>query len=119
MSDSMTQSPTNSAHGGHVSTGPDQASGEKQTQKALYITIFLVLGFLTLLEVFVPSVYSAEYSGNTKMLILCFLAILKASLVAMFFMHLDHEKKWVRWIACMPIYMGVAVILIMLESIYR
>ncbi len=34
-------------------------------------------------------------------------------------MHLKWEKPWLRWIALMPVYMGFAVILIMLETLYR
>jgi len=92
---------------------------EHQSHRATYVTIFFVLGFLTVLEVFVPEVYSAEWSGTTKMLLLCIMAIIKAGLVGAFFMHLIWESKWLRWIAYMPIYMGFAVIIIMLESVYR
>jgi caa(3)-type oxidase subunit IV len=67
----------------------------------------------------VPSVYSSGWSDTTKMLLLCILAITKAGMVAAFFMHLKYEHKWLRWIAYMPIYMGFAVIIIMLESVYR
>jgi len=90
-----------------------------QTKRQMYVTIFLILGFLTFLEIFVPDVYGAEWSGTTKMLLLCILAIVKAGLVAAYFMHLNHEAKWTRWIAYTPIYMGFAVIIIMLESLYR
>jgi cytochrome c oxidase subunit IV len=53
------------------------------------------------------------------MLLLTFLAFAKAGLVATYFMHLKWEKPWLRWIGLMPIYMGVALILIMLETMYR
>lgn len=90
-----------------------------QSHRATYITIFLILGVLTIFEVFVPEVYAADYSGNTKMLLLVGFAVVKAALVAMYFMHLKDEKPWLRWIGYTPIYMGFAVILIMLETIYR
>ena len=90
-----------------------------QSKRQMYVTIFLILGFLTFLELFVPPVYGSGWSGTTKMLLLCILAITKAGLVAAYFMHLNHEAKWTRWIAYTPIYMGGAVIIIMLESIYR
>jgi len=98
-------------HGGH-------AEGE-QSMRGLYVTIFLTLGILTVFEVYIPSVYSAAWSGTTKMLLLCFLALSKAALVATYFMHLKWEKPWLRWIALMPVYMGFAVILILLETLYR
>jgi caa(3)-type oxidase subunit IV len=84
-----------------------------------YITIFLILSFLTLVELYVPSVYGAEFSSTTKMLLLCILAFVKAGLVFFFFMHMKSEAKWVRWIGYTPIYMGMAVIIIMLETSYR
>ncbi len=90
-----------------------------QGHRATYISVFLTLGFLTVLEVFVPEVYSAGWSGTTKMLLLTILAITKAALVALYFMHLKYEHKWLRWIGYTPVYMGFAVIIIMIESYYR
>ncbi|MFT7485936.1 MAG: cytochrome c oxidase subunit 4 [Candidatus Paceibacteria bacterium] len=93
--------------------------GLTESHRGTYITIFLTLGFLTFLELFVPAVYGAEWSGTLKMMLLVILAVVKAALVALFFMHLKHEAKWVRWIGYMPIYMAFAVIIIMLETVYR
>ena len=94
-------------HGGHVS------------QKGTFIVIFLVLAFLTIVEVFIPTVYSAEWNQNTKMLLLVILAVSKALLVGLFFMHLKWEKPWLKWIALMPAYMGVLAVLLMLETVCR
>lgn len=99
----------------HYSAHPHQ----HQSHRATYVTVFFVLGFLTVLEIYVPEVYSSEWSSTTKMLLLCLLAIVKAGLVGAFFMHLIWETKWLRWIAYTPIYMAFAVIIIMLETIYR
>ena len=101
--------------------GPDEGAHPTldQAHRDTYITIFLILGVLTIFEVFVPNVYSSQWSGTTKMLLLVILAFAKASLVALFFMHLKYETKWIRWIGMTPLYMGVAVILIMLETLYR
>lgn len=93
--------------------------GLHDSQRATYISIFLTLSFLTFLEVYVPSVYASEWSDIIKMLLLVIMAFTKAGLVAMFFMHLKHEAKWVRWIGYMPIYMAFAVIIIMIETVYR
>ena len=92
---------------------------QKPTTRQSYWGIFFILTFLTVIEVFVPQVYSSEWNKNTKMLLLVFLAGAKALLVAMHFMHLDHEKTWVKWIAATPLYMGIFAILLMLESVYR
>ena len=97
----------------------DNEHGEHVSHKGTYITILLILGFLTLIEVFVPFVYSAEDAQTLKMLLLVSLALTKAWFVAMFFMHLRWERPWLRTIALMPAYMGVFAILLMLESTYR
>ena len=66
-----------------------------------------------------PLVYASEYDQQLKMLLLCGLAAGKAILVAQFFMHLNHETAWVKFIASIPIYMGLFAIILMCESIYR
>jgi len=91
----------------------------KHSMRAVLVTVFLVLGFLTVLELYVPSMYSAAWNGHTKMILLTLLASAKALLVAYYFMHLRWEKPWLRYIAAMPLYMGAAVIIIMLETVYR
>lgn len=97
----------------------DAHGEEKPSIRATFIAVFLTLGLLTVLELYVPEVYSAEWNATTKMLLLCILAIAKAMLVGYYFMHLKWETTWIKWIALMPVYMGAAVIIIMLESVYR
>jgi len=103
----------------HNHPAPAADDGHEESHVGTYVTVFLTLGFLTIVEVFVPSVYSAEWNQTTKMLLLSGLALAKVGLVGMFFMHLKYEKKWIAWIAMMPVYMGVFAILLMLESVYR
>ena len=100
-------------HGGHgesVAHGP--TTGD-------FVTIFLILGFLTVVEVYIPRIYSAPWNHNTKMLLLCSLAFGKAMLVALFFMHLKWESPWIKRIAMLPLYMGFAAILLMIETAWR
>lgn len=87
--------------------------------RAVLITVFLVLGLLTVLELYVPEMYDAKWNKHTKMILLTLLASGKAVLVAYYFMHLRWEKPWLAYIAAMPLYMGAAVIIIMLETVYR
>jgi len=98
-------------------TGPH----DKQTQslRMTFVTVFLILGFLTVVEVFVPQVYEGEYNRTMKGLLLTFLAVGKAMLVALYFMHLKWEKPWLKYIAMMPVYMGIAAIVLMLETVFR
>ncbi|HZM01369.1 MAG TPA: cytochrome C oxidase subunit IV family protein [Planctomycetota bacterium] len=84
-----------------------------------FITIWLVLAFLTVVELAVPQVYDAEWNRHTKMLLLVLLALGKATLVGLYFMHLKWEKPWLKWIALMPMYMGVAAVLLMCEEAWR
>jgi cytochrome c oxidase subunit 4 len=103
--------------GGKVHTQRDVP--HTQSKRGMFMTIFGTLGLLTLVEVYIPDVYSAEWNGTTKMLLLTFLAVTKAWLVAVYFMHLKWEKPWLKYIALMPAYMGIAVIILMLETVYR
>jgi caa(3)-type oxidase subunit IV len=84
-----------------------------------FITVWLVLGFLTIVEIAVPQVYDAEWNSHTKMILLVLLAVSKAVLVGLYFMHLKWEKPWLRWIALMPAYMGVFAVLLMCEQYFR
>jgi cytochrome c oxidase subunit 4 len=97
----------------------EHKEGEHKSELGTYITVFLILAFLTGIELFVPSVYAGPERQHPKMLLLIFLAVAKAILVAMFFMHLKWESPWLKRIAMMPIYMGLFAILLMLETVYR
>ena len=108
-----------SDHNPEHGSGSGASHGEHHSHKGTYITILFVLAFLTLVEVFIPEVYSAPWNQTTKMLLLVILAVAKALLVALFFMHLKWESTWIKNIALMPVYMGVFTILLMLESWYR
>jgi cytochrome c oxidase subunit IV len=108
------------AHGdAHGSAHPAEAHAHHGPTKGGFITIFLVLGFLTVVEVFVPQVYNAPWNHSTKMLLLCTLAIGKAMLVALYFMHLKWEAPWLRRIALLPAYMGIIAVLLMIETAWR
>ncbi len=104
------------AHDSHHKTSPD---GKHHSHTGTYITVFLILTFLTIVELFIPSVYNGPDRQNLKMLLLVGMALSKAWFVAMFFMHLNEEKPWLKGIALMPAYMGVFAVLLMLESHYR
>jgi cytochrome c oxidase subunit IV len=105
----MTES-ASTPEGTHEHGGEHGAEAEHHsTSPGMIITVLLVLAFLTVIEVFIPQVYSAEWNMHTKMLLLNMLAFGKATIVAAFFMHLKWEKPWLKYIA----------ILLMLESYHR
>ncbi len=105
---------------GHAAHGtPAHDAAHDHPTRSTFVTIFLVLGFLTVVEVFIPSVYNSPWNQNTKMLLLVTLASGKALLVALFFMHLKWETPWIRRIALMPAYMGLFAVLLMIETAFR
>ena len=80
-----------------------------------YIKIFIILSVLTAVEV------GATFLGLPKMLlaaILISLAVWKAALVALHFMHLKIEKKTLTIVALIPFILCVFLILMLLPDIY-
>ena len=118
MSKPVHPQPHGAAHAaGHAA--PHGAAAQDHPTRSLFVTVWLVLAFLTGVEVFVPQVYNSPWNQTTKMLLLVILATSKAILVAAYFMHLKWEAKWVRRIALFPAYMGIAAVLLMLEEHFR
>jgi cytochrome c oxidase subunit 4 len=74
-----------------------------------YMTIFFTLAALTFLELGVA--FLGHMSKRTIILILVFMAIWKALLVALYFMHLRFETNRLRILAIAPL--PLAVIMIM------
>jgi cytochrome c oxidase subunit 4 len=74
-----------------------------------YIAIWLLLAALTFLELGVA--FLGHLSKTTIILILVFMAIWKALLVALYFMHLRFETNRLRILAIAPL--PLAVIMIM------
>ena len=73
-----------------------------------YIGVFLGLGVLTAVEVVVAFV--ARLDANILIPILLVLAVVKAALVAMFFMHLKDDTKWFSLIFIYPILLASLLI---------
>jgi len=69
-----------------------------------YLQIFFILGILTVLEV---GVIYMPIPHFTIVLSLILLAVVKATLVAAFYMHLSTEKTTLKWIAVTPMILCV------------
>jgi cytochrome c oxidase subunit 4 len=82
-----------------------------------YVYVFFVLVILTLLELQIPEIETLSYAVKASSLTL--LAIGKAFVVAYFYMHLNHEKAWLKFIAAVPISAGIYAAVVILESLYR
>jgi cytochrome c oxidase subunit 4 len=66
-----------------------------------YMLIWLYLFVMTILEVVLA--FEIPVSQNTKLILLLILAVWKALLVAMFFMHLKFERWRLRLIFIVPL----------------
>ena len=79
-----------------------------------YILIWVYLAVLTAVEVGVAFV--SHFSKATLLIILLFLAIWKALLVALYFMHLKFERWNLRFIAIIPIPLALIYIIFVLQE---
>lgn len=87
-----------------------------KSHKKLYFLVFLALAFLTIVELFIPGM---DKSWGVKASLLGAMALVKAFLVAYYFMHLNMETWWMRAIALVPISAGFYALFVCLESMYR
>lgn len=76
-------------------------------KKQNYMTIFWWLLALTLAEL---AVYFSHFPKLVFVILLICLAISKASLVAIFFMHLKFERRTLGLIAVTPVVMGTLIV---------
>ncbi|MFN0205121.1 MAG: cytochrome C oxidase subunit IV family protein [Planctomycetota bacterium] len=98
-----------------------------------YMMIFGALTVLTIVEVAIPML-SDKYGGkktayDAKLFFsfmphwttsaLLALSVVKAGLVGMFFMHLKHETKWLKFIAVLPAIAALYAVMLGAEAFYR
>ena len=87
------------------------------SHKKLYILIFVALTVLTALELVIPGLENVtKFMKGTA---LTALAFGKAFLVAYFYMHLNEEKAWLKFIAAIPMSAGLYAGVVILESMFR
>ena len=79
--------------------------------------IFFALTALTVLEVIIPGMDALTKLQKSTSVVA--LALGKAFLVGYFFMHLNEEKKWLKYIAAVPCSAFLYAAVLMLESYYR
>jgi cytochrome c oxidase subunit IV len=90
---------------------------EHKSHKKEYFVIFIVLGLLTIIEI-----WAAELKALSKFQkgsALTFLAVGKAFIVAYYYMHLKEETKWMKFIAAVPIMAGVYAVVLCLEATFK
>ncbi len=81
-------------------------TGHKRTP---YMRIFAVLAVLTVIEV---AITFTPISKSAQVLLLIALAIAKATLVAMYYMHLRFEGPLIRIIATVPLLLAIILTLL-------
>lgn len=90
----------------HSTTAPMQAHGEEHVHvhgsPKIYLAVFAALIFLTVVTV--AASYINWGSGLTNVIIAMFIASLKGSLVALFFMHLRWEGRMNAIIFCVCLF---------------
>ena len=74
-----------------------------------YMLIWLYLALLTVAEVALA--FELPFSQNTKLILLLVLAVWKAALVGLYFMHLKFERWNVRVLALVPLPLAAIFIL--------
>ena len=87
------------------------------SHKKLYFIIFFALAILTGIELVIPELKGVSTFLKTSSLI--GLAFGKAFLVAYFYMHLNEESGWLKFIAAVPIAAGLYATVVILETLYR
>jgi cytochrome c oxidase subunit 4 len=79
-----------------------------------YLLIWLYLALLTVAEVVLA--FELPLSQNTKLILLLVLAVWKAALVGLFFMHLKFERWNLRVLALVPLPLAAIFILAALSE---
>lgn len=95
---------------------PAQHHEEHKSHKKEYWFIFVVLGALTAIEIWVADTAMTAMAKGSA---LTFLALGKAFIVAYYYMHLKEETKWLKFIAALPIMAGLYATVLCLEAIYK
>ena len=91
-------------------------SVEHHSHAKQYFIIFLILAALTGVELLIPGL---DIAYSIRAISLISLAIIKAIVVALYYMHLNEETTWLKFIAAIPFVAGVYAIVLMLEANYR
>lgn len=93
------------------------ASGTHDVHHVSYMTIFWWLLALTILEIAagVPA-SGPSYPHMLKGTLLVVMALAKASLVALYFMHLKYDRKALSFIALIPLVLCVFVVLMVMAD---
>ncbi len=88
--------------------------GNAHGDTSLYMRIFVWLTVLTVLEIGIVFMPIAKLVINMSLVIL---AVVKASMVAMYFMHLRLERRALAWVALTPLILGAFLVFMLLPDL--
>ena len=84
--------------------------------KRPYVLVFALLGLVTILEVQVPGLgVRFGIAGSTQILLLMASSVAKASLVALYYMHLRYEPRILKLLPVGPLVFVMLLILVLLN----
>ncbi len=104
---------------GHHGAAAHDGHGHHAPNRKEYWKVFFLLFALTVLEVGVA--YLEKQVGKTPVVTaLVGLALGKAAVVALFYMHLKHESQWMRWTVAIPLaFPALYAFILIAEGMYR
>jgi cytochrome c oxidase subunit 4 len=104
-------------HGGHAAHGPSPALAAHPSHVKEYLVIFVILAVLTLLEVVLAQM---GISKHLLAVALVGLALTKAAIVALYYMHLKSETKVLKLTVAIPLAAPTLyAIVLMTEAAWR
>jgi cytochrome c oxidase subunit 4 len=79
-------------------------------------TYFMVFGALMVLTVVTVAVSYLHLPVHQAIIVALFIATIKGSLVALFFMHLNHERKLIYWVLALTVVFFMVLMLVPLST---
>jgi cytochrome c oxidase subunit IV len=84
----------------------------KHAKASTYVGVFFLLFVITAAEVGVTQFLHLPQPA--LLIVLLAMAVFKALLVAMFFMHLKYDTKWYSWLLIFPLFMALLLAVIVI-----
>jgi len=99
-----------------MATTTESAAGAVHVAEELkrpYVAVLGLLAVVTVGEVFVPNLGRwYGIGGNVQILLLAVSSVAKASLVALYYMHLKYEPRILRWLPVGPLAFVILLVLV-------
>jgi cytochrome c oxidase subunit 4 len=79
-------------------------------------TYFMVFGALMVLTIITVAVSYLHLPVHQAIIVALFIATIKGSMVALFFMHLNHERKLIYWVLALTVVFFAVLMLVPLST---